>query len=59
MKEGAKRGLDNLKIAVGMIKKGRMHLGMPHKVAGQKGLRAILEKAAEIEARDAQGGKSS
>jgi len=59
VKEGAKRGLDNLKIALGMIKKGRMHLGMPHKVKGQKGLRAILEKAAEIEARDAQDGKSS
>jgi quinone-modifying oxidoreductase subunit QmoC len=48
-----------LKIALGMIRKGRMHLGMPHRVAGQKGLRAILEKAAEIEARDAQGGNGS
>jgi hypothetical protein len=32
-----------------------MHLGMPHKVADKKGLKAILEKAAEIEARDKQG----
>ena len=58
-KEGAKRGLDNLKIAIGMVRKGRMHLGMPHKVKGQKGLRAILEKAAEIEARDRQGGREA
>lgn len=57
-KEGARRGLDNLKIALRMIRKGRMHLGLPHKVAGQKDLRAILDKAAEIEARDMKAGTS-
>jgi hypothetical protein len=41
-----------------MIKKGRMHLGLPHKVAGQKDLRAILAKAAEIEAREMKEGSS-
>ena len=48
--EGFRRGLANLKIAMGMIKAGRMHLGMPHKVKDRKGLQAILKKAAEIEA---------
>jgi hypothetical protein len=42
-----------------MVKKGRMHLGLPHRVSDKKGLRAILEKAAEIEARDKQGGNES
>jgi quinone-modifying oxidoreductase subunit QmoC len=54
LKVGIRKGLDNLKIALGMILKGRMHLGLPHKVADKKGLKAILEKAAEIEARDKQ-----
>jgi quinone-modifying oxidoreductase subunit QmoC len=52
---GIRKGLENLKIALGMVMKGRMHLGLPHKVADKKGLKAILEKAAEIEARDKQG----
>ena len=51
LSEGIKRGLDNLKIAMGMIKAGRMHIGMPHTVKGRKGLQAALKKAAEIEAR--------
>ncbi len=49
--EGIKRGLANLKIALGMVKTGRMHIGMPHKVKDAKGLKAILAKAAEIEER--------
>ncbi|MCC2112262.1 MAG: 4Fe-4S dicluster domain-containing protein [Hyphomicrobiales bacterium] len=52
LSEGIKRGLDNLKIAIGMIKAGRMHIGMPHKVKDRSGLKAILNKAAEIEARN-------
>jgi quinone-modifying oxidoreductase subunit QmoC len=51
--EGIRRGIANLKIALGLVLKGRMHLGLPHKVSGKKGLQAILEKAAEIEAREA------
>ena len=51
LKEGIKRGLENLKIAFGMIKTGRMHIGMPHSIKDKKGLKAILEKAAEIEKR--------
>ncbi len=50
--EGIKKGLENLKIAFGMIKTGRMHLGAPHKIKDRKGLQAILEKAAQIEARE-------
>ncbi len=49
--EGIKRSLNNLKIALGMFKAGRMHIGMPKKVKDRKGLQSILEKAAEIEAR--------
>lgn len=52
LKEGMRRSLDNLKIAYCMIKAGRMHLGMPHKVKDKKGLQAILRKAAEIEQRE-------
>ncbi|GBE44371.1 sn-glycerol-3-phosphate dehydrogenase subunit C [bacterium BMS3Bbin10] len=52
LKEGMRRSLDNLKIAYCMIKAGRMHLGMPHKVKDKKGLQAILKKAAEIEQRE-------
>jgi quinone-modifying oxidoreductase subunit QmoC len=49
--EGYKRGLANLKIALGMIKTGRMHLGAPHRIKDRKGLKAILAKAHEIEQR--------
>jgi quinone-modifying oxidoreductase subunit QmoC len=51
-KEGYKRGMDNLKIALGFIRKGRMHIGMPHQIKGKKQLKAILAKAAEIEQRE-------
>ena len=46
-----KRSMENLKIALGFIKKGRMHIGMPHSVKDKKGLKAILDKAREIESR--------
>ena len=50
--EGIKKSLANLKIALGMVKTGRMHLTAPHKIKDRKGLAAILAKAAEIENRD-------
>lgn len=50
--EGIRRGLGNLKIALGMLKAGRMHFGLPHRIKDRKGLQAILDKAAEIEARE-------
>jgi quinone-modifying oxidoreductase, subunit QmoC len=52
---GIRKGLANLKIALGMIKAGRMHIGMPHRIKDAKGLKAILAKAEEIEQRDAKG----
>ena len=50
--EGIRRGMANLKIALGMIRAGRMHIGMPKRIKDRKGLQAILEKSREIEARD-------
>lgn len=52
LKEGIRRGLDNLRIALGMIRAGRMHLGAPHRIRDRKGLQAILARAAEIDKRD-------
>ncbi|MGA9764646.1 MAG: 4Fe-4S dicluster domain-containing protein [Rhodomicrobium sp.] len=52
IKEGIKRALANLPIAQGMVKAGRMGLGLPHRAKGAGDLRAILAKAAEIEARE-------
>lgn len=52
LKEGYKRGMANFKIALGFIKKGRMHIGLPHRIKGRKQLKAILAKADEIEARE-------
>jgi quinone-modifying oxidoreductase subunit QmoC len=49
---GIRKGLENLKIAFGMVRTGRMHIGVPHKIKDRKGLQAILAKAAEIEARE-------
>ena len=54
--EGIKRGLANLKIALGMVRTKRMHIGMPHKIKDTKGLQAILAKAAEIDVRESKGG---
>ena len=53
-----KRSLANLKIALGMVRTKRMHIGAPHKIKDVKGLRAILAKAAEIDARESKGGAS-
>ena len=50
--EGLKKAMANQKIAMAMVKTKRMHLGMPHKVKNTSQLKAILAKAAEI---DAQG----
>jgi quinone-modifying oxidoreductase, subunit QmoC len=52
---GIKKGLANLKIALALIKTGRLHIGPPKKVKGRKGLQAILKKAQEIEARQKSG----
>ena len=57
--EGIKRGIANLPIAFAMIKAGRMHLGAPHKIKKTKDLKAILAKAAEIEAREKAGEATS
>ncbi|MGE5513978.1 MAG: 4Fe-4S dicluster domain-containing protein [Bacteroidota bacterium] len=51
-KEGYKRGMDNLKIALNFIRKGRMHIGLPHRIKRKKQLQDILAKAAEIEKRE-------
>lgn len=53
-----RKSLANLKIAMGMVKTRRMHLGAPHKIKDRKGLQAILAKAAEIDARESKGGES-
>ncbi len=50
--DGMKKGKANFPMALGMIKRKRMHLGMPHRIKGRKGLRAILAKAEEIERRE-------
>ena len=50
--EGYKRALANMKTAIGLIKAGRLHIGLPHRIKAGKELKAILAKAAEIEARD-------
>lgn len=51
LKGGWKRSMDNMKIALGFIKRGRMHIGLPHMIKDRKGLKAILAKAREIEGR--------
>ncbi|MBF0371987.1 MAG: 4Fe-4S dicluster domain-containing protein [Alphaproteobacteria bacterium] len=52
LSQGMKMSLANLKIAQAMVKTKRMHLGMPHKIKNGGDLKAILAKAAEIQARD-------
>ena len=49
--DGFKKAMSNIKIALGMIKAGRMHIGGPKKIKAGPQLKAILAKAAEIEAR--------
>jgi quinone-modifying oxidoreductase, subunit QmoC len=55
IKEGIKRALANLPIALKMVKTGRMGIGLPHRSKGAGSLRAILAKATEIEARERAG----
>jgi len=50
--EGIKKGMANQKVALGMLKTKRMHLGAPHKTKGAADLRKILAKAKEIQARE-------
>jgi quinone-modifying oxidoreductase subunit QmoC len=52
--EMLRKGVKNTKIAVDMIKAGRMGMGRPKKIKDVKGLKAILKKAKEIE--DREGG---
>jgi len=54
--EGIKKGMANQAIALAMVKTKRMHLGMPHKVKGVGELKAIVAKAAEIQARHGKEG---
>jgi quinone-modifying oxidoreductase subunit QmoC len=49
LKEGWRRAKANLRIALAMIRAGRMHVGWPHRVRDRAGLRAILAKARELE----------
>lgn len=51
LKGGWQRAMDNMKIALGFVKRGRMHIGLPHMIKDRKGLKAILAKAREIEER--------
>lgn len=53
--EGFSKAMANMKIALGMVKTGRMHIGMPHKSKKNKQLKAILAKATEIQNRNAGG----
>ncbi len=48
--DGIKKGMAQKDTAMAMIKKGRLHLGMPYKVKNRGGLQKILAKAKEIEA---------
>ncbi len=49
---GMRKALANLKIAWGLIRTGRMHIGVPKKIRDTKGLQAILAKAQESAERD-------
>ncbi len=49
LSEGIKKALDNLKIALGMIKAGRMHIGLPHTIKNKSQLKAMIAKAKELE----------
>jgi quinone-modifying oxidoreductase subunit QmoC len=51
LKEGIRRALENMPIAIKMVKTKRMGLGLPHRAKGAGQLRAIVAKAAEIQAR--------
>ena len=49
LKEGLRRAMENLSIAAGMVRTGRMHIGMPRRIKDRRGLKAILAKARELE----------
>jgi quinone-modifying oxidoreductase subunit QmoC len=51
-KQGIRKGLENLPIALRMVKAKRMHIGLPRRAKGVDELRAIIAKAKEIEARE-------
>ncbi len=53
--EGVRKGLQNTKIALAMLRTGRMHFGKPKKIKNTKDFKAILRKAKEIEAREREG----
>ncbi len=55
LREGWRRALDNMKIALSFVRKGRMHIGLPHRIRRKAELKAILDKAAEIERRESGG----
>jgi len=59
LKEGYRRAKANLSIAIGMIRAGRMHLGLPHRVRDRAGLKKILAKAKELEWADQARAKVS
>ncbi len=46
---GIAKSIANQKIALHMIRRKRMHLGMPHRIKGTGELRKILAKAKELE----------
>ncbi len=50
--EAIKKALANLPIALSLLKRKRMHIGLPHRIKGTKDLNAILAKAAEIEKKE-------
>jgi heterodisulfide reductase subunit C2 len=49
LKEGFRRAIANLTIAAGMVRTGRMHMGLPRRIKDRRGLHAILAKARELE----------
>lgn len=55
LKEGWRRAMANLAIALGFLARGRMHFGLPHRIGRRRQLKAILDKAAEIERREGPG----
>ncbi|MBT3358369.1 MAG: heterodisulfide reductase [Rhodospirillales bacterium] len=56
--DGIRKGWANQKIALRMIGKKRMHVGMPKKIKRRAELQKILAKAVEIEARNGAGDTS-
>ncbi len=44
-----KKAIANMPLALSLLKRKRMHIGAPHKIKGTSDLKAILDKATEIE----------